>query len=327
MPAPIKFQSTDWTFYHATQRCRKGYAFLKPIAEVTSLFLGVLEYSREAHRDTILVHNLVVMSNHYHLLVSAKTPEDLGDFMQLLNGNVAREINRVWDEEGSMWGGRRYRSHSVLDEGAIEDAYTYVFANTFKERLVEHPRDWPGFHGFQVLGEGKEVEGVWYRRTEFDRKRRLKSGKDLTLDQFKTVYKVGFDRPLIWDDLEGDVFKKKMHMLMDRVFEEWGAGEDESFLGAEGVLGQEVYKRRRPKAGKQPLCRARCVEIWRQFRDAYRVFKVEYQEANRALGEALRWGRSIESIQFPTGGILPGAYRHLKGSVCNDGVYAHGVPT
>ena len=57
------------------------------------------------------------------------------------------------------------------------------------------------------------------------------------------------------------------------------------------------------------------------------MFKVEYQEANRALGEALRWGRSIESIQFPSGGILPGAYRHLKGSVCNEGVYAQGVPT
>ena len=132
MPAPIKFHPTQWTFYHATQRCRTGYAFLKPLPEVTSLFLGVLEYARETYKDRIKVHNVVVMSNHYHLLASAKDEEDLSAFMQLLNGNVARELNRVWDEEGSLWGGRRYKSHSVLDEGAIEDAYMYVFANTLR---------------------------------------------------------------------------------------------------------------------------------------------------------------------------------------------------
>ena len=147
------------------------------------------------------------------------------------------------------------------------------------------------------------------------------------MDQFKNVYKVAFDRPLIWEDMDDALFKDQMHVLMDRVFEEWAPEEDESFLGADGVLEQGVYKKRRPKAGKQPLCRARCVEIWRQFRDAYRVFKAEYQEANRVLGEALRLGMSIESIGFPNGGILPGAYRHLKRDADEERVYAKGVPT
>ena len=151
--------------------------------------------------------------------------------------------------------------------------------------MVEHPRDWPGFHGFHVLGEGREIKGVWYDRSSFYHQSKLKKGKDLTLDDFKTEYVVEFDRPLMWKDLSEDAFLEKMNTLMDAVFEEWGTEEEVSFLGPDGVLSQNVYQRRRPKAGKRPLCRAGCVELWKSFRDAYRVFRAQYQEANRALSQ------------------------------------------
>ena len=151
MPTFIRFQPQQWMVHHITSRCRKGYAFLKPTQEVNALFLGVLGRAQHKFKDRILIHNLVVMSNHYHLLLSAHSTDDLSTFMKFLNGNLTRELNRVWDEEGTMWS-KRYSSHIILDECALERAYTYVFANTFKERLVDHPRDWPGFHGFQVLG-------------------------------------------------------------------------------------------------------------------------------------------------------------------------------
>ena len=53
------------------------------------------------------------------------------------------------------------------------------------------------------------------------------------------------------------------------------------------------------------------MELWKSFRDSYRVFRVEFQEANRTLGEVLRMGQSIELVRFPFGGVLPGSFRHL----------------
>lgn len=310
MPTSIRFQPQQWMIHHVTSRCRKGYAFLKPTKEVNSLFLGFLGRTQLKFKNRILVHNLVVMSNHYHVLLSAYSVDDLSAFMQFLNGNLTRELNRVWDEEGTMWS-KRYSSHLILDEYALERAYTYIFANTFKERLVDHPKDWPGFHGFQVLGLDRKVKGAWYDRTAFYHQSRLKKGKDVTLEDFKTEYSIAFDRPLMWKELSDEAFKSKMIELMDRVFEEWSLSEDEVFLGSDGVVDQRVYHRRRPKAGKRPLCKAGCVELWKSFRDAYRGFRVEFQDANRTLGKVLRMGQSIEEIRFPFGGVLPGAFRHL----------------
>ena len=115
----------------------------------------------------------------------------------------------------------------------------------------------------------------------------------------------------MWKDLSDEGFKSKMGELMNRVFEEWSPDEEEAFLGVEGVLDQSIYKRRRPKAGKRPLCRAGCLELWKSFRDAYRVFRIEFRDANRTLGEGLRMGQSIELVRFPFGGVLPGSFRHL----------------
>ena len=310
MPTFIRFQPQQWMVHHVTSRCRKGYAFLKPTQEVNTLFLGILGRAQHKFKGRILVHNLVVMSNHYHLLLSAYSTDDLSTFMQFLNGNLTRELNRVWDEEGTMWS-KRYSSHLILDECALERAYTYIFANTFKERLVDHPKDWPGFHGFQILGLDREIKGIWYDRTAFYHQSKLKKGKDLTLDDFKTEYRIEFDRPLIWNELSDEGFKSKINELMDRVFEEWSSEEEDVFLGEAGILDQNVYKRRRPKAGKRPLCRAGCLDLWKSFRDAYRVFRIEFRDANRTLGEALRMRQSIEQIRFPFGGVLPGSFRQL----------------
>ena len=147
----IRYQPEEWMTHHIATRCLEGFLFLKPKPEITSLVLGVLGRGREQYKDQVQIHNLVIMSNHYHLIASARSAEDLSAFMQFFNGNIAREVNRVLKKKRYFWESR-YSSHVLLDEKSLEDAYKYVFANTFKERLVEHPSEWPGFHGYHVLG-------------------------------------------------------------------------------------------------------------------------------------------------------------------------------
>ena len=74
---------------------------------------------------------------------------------------------------------------------------------------------------------------------------------------------------------------------MDAALKEWGAEEEESFLGAEMVLDQDVYVRRVPKAGKRSVCRSGCIQLWKAFRDQYKRFVFEYRDAFYALKLAL----------------------------------------
>ena len=89
MPYHLRFQPDEWMTYHVTARCLEGFLFLKPKPEMTSLVLGVLGRGMEQYQAQIQVHNLVVMSNHYHLLISSRSAEDLSVFMQFFNGNVS----------------------------------------------------------------------------------------------------------------------------------------------------------------------------------------------------------------------------------------------
>ena len=303
----LRFQPNEWMTHHVTARCLEGFLFLKPKPEITSLVLGVLGRGMELYKTVIQIHNLVLMSNHYHLLITSKSAEDLSNFMQFFNGNIAREVNRVLNKRRYFWESR-YSSHVLLDEKALEDAYKYIFANTFKERLVEHPSDWPGFHGYHLLGEGREIKGIWYDRTSFYNQSRLKKGKGLTLEDFKTVYPITFDRPHIWSSLSDEAFQRKMHGLMDEVLEEWSTEKGESFLGTEVILEQDVYVRRVPKAGKRPICRSGCLQLWKAFQDQYRWFVIEYRNAFFDLRSALKSGVLLDSMCFPHGGIIPRAW-------------------
>lgn len=98
----IRFQPEGRMTYHVTSRCIEGKAFLKPIPQVNEAFLGILGKTMEHYKQGVEVHNLVVMSNHYHLMVSVEGGKDLADFMRMFNGEIARELNRVWKTKGSI---------------------------------------------------------------------------------------------------------------------------------------------------------------------------------------------------------------------------------
>ena len=55
------------------------------------------------------------------------------------------------------------------------------------------------------------------------------------------MYTITFDRPEVWISLSEDEFRSKMHGFMNEVLEEWSAEEEESVLGAEDVLNQDVF--------------------------------------------------------------------------------------
>ena len=109
---------------------------------------------------------LSVLSSHVHLLVHVNHARQLADFMEYACSNLAREVGRLTDWEGSVFAGR-YHAIIVSPEEQTQVArLAYCLAQGCKENLVERVLDWPGVHAAQALLDGKPLTGYWFDRSQ-----------------------------------------------------------------------------------------------------------------------------------------------------------------
>ena len=205
MPAHLRFQSQTWATHHVVSRCIQGFAFLKPTREIRALTKGVLAYSLEQYQDTIELHHYVVLSNHFHLLLSAKSTPELAEFMCFFKGNLARELARVHDWHGTLWQ-KRYSSEEILDETGLTEIFKYITQNSVKEGLVDHPKDWTGLHGYRQLVMGKKVRGPWVNRTAYYHSVQRREGK--LIGAFTSEHQIKLTAPPMWKHLSKLEYKK-----------------------------------------------------------------------------------------------------------------------
>ena len=337
MPRHLRYQSSEWSTHMITARCTQGYKLLRPSKKLNSLVAGCLARALELHRDDIELNHHAFMSNHYHLLLTCKNAQAKARFMCHLNSNLGRELCRLHKRRDHAWEGR-YASHELVDEEALISAYKYLFKNSVKERLVAHPRDWPGLHGWAQLCGGRAVEGEWLDRTRWYFARQTKRGRDLRERDFVRALPLRLSRPREWAAWSEEEYRARCdewtEEAMREVAEELaaqglaprrarGAGRAArvasakvvsgaaravealaAVLGAEAVCAQEVFeelevRRRTPR----PLCRAGCVRAFGGYLDAYRAFKEAFLDASRRVREAVARGERTPRVSFPDGGV------------------------
>ena len=63
--------------------------------------VGILGRAQELY--PVQIHAAVAASNHYHLILTPEDLDQLGDFMEFVNGNLAREAGRLIGWHGSLW--------------------------------------------------------------------------------------------------------------------------------------------------------------------------------------------------------------------------------
>ncbi|MBW1811046.1 MAG: hypothetical protein JRJ87_22845, partial [Deltaproteobacteria bacterium] len=78
----------DMTF-EITTRAIQGRLLLRPSRELNDIILGIL--GRALTLYPVLLHLVVVASNHIHLIVTTQNVKLLSDFMRYFNSNLARE--------------------------------------------------------------------------------------------------------------------------------------------------------------------------------------------------------------------------------------------
>jgi len=150
--------------YLLTRRCSERRFFLLPDAVVTQVFeylLGLLskEYG-------IQIHAYVVMSNHYHLVVT-DIKGRLPDFQRDLNSMLARAINRHRGRREAFWDRDSYNGVELLEDQDVISTMAYTLANPVKARLVNRADEWEGATSAKmVFGQARSIR----RPTKFFRK-------------------------------------------------------------------------------------------------------------------------------------------------------------
>jgi len=323
MPRHLRYQSTPSAQHLITARCIQGYDLLQPSPTRNLLIAGCLARALEHSAGEVELHHYVVMSNHLHLIITSVTSHAKARFMCHLSSNLAREIcrSRPWSEH--VWGSR-YHSHELLDEEALISAYKYLFKNCVKEGLVEHPREWPGLHGWAQLCEGRTVVGEWVERARCFWARQTKRGARLTERDFTRTLPLTLTRPARWAHMGEEEYVGRCRAWAEEAVRE---GREEAVarwtaelrargltraeaslalfavLGAEAVCAQDVFRRRPARRAPRPLCRSGCPARFVGYMSEYRRFRERFLEASRLLRAALARGAPAPRVTFPAGGV------------------------
>lgn len=149
-PRPILKSRT----YLVTRRCAHREFLLRPEPAITDGFKFVLAESARCHG--IQIYAVVVMSNHYHLVVRDARGV-LPAFTHQLNSTTGHAFNVVRARRENFWSTRRSKSTYLVELEDIIGMVVYTLVNPVKAGLVERARLWPGLTSYGWL-DGRTVQ-------------------------------------------------------------------------------------------------------------------------------------------------------------------------
>ncbi len=225
-------------------------------------------------------------TNHGHDGAAEKSEEQLGEvskFYQHANSLIARQINKLWNRQGHVFGGP-YRMEPCLDNEAAEQKLEYALTNVVKDQLVESVEHSPFFSTFDCLAHGNPLRYWWinwagYYAAGGREKKGLHPKQFLNWGELPIVTLPG------WEDLtihQRQTRVRKMNQTARDQAAEIRKNENRTVVGVPALYA--VDPRDRPKnpkhSGPQPLSHAADPELRREFRRRWRDFLNEYKKSS-----------------------------------------------
>jgi REP element-mobilizing transposase RayT len=160
--------------YEVCQRTNRGELLidLNNVERMREI-IGVFGEAQRRYQVPIFAFHL--MSNHYHGLFGAPTPQKLERFLGFVHAGIARLINRDQKEPGVVWGGKPHVLPVALDEKTLLRRVAYIMGQGVRAELVRHPAQFPGPSSVDWLIGGKPILGVYVDSTGKYRAESLKN--------------------------------------------------------------------------------------------------------------------------------------------------------
>lgn len=125
--------------HHVIQRGNNRQPIFASSADYQTL-LDLLD--ENAKKFGVAIHAYVLMSNHFHLLVTPQTVEGLPQMMQAVGRRYVRYFNDRQKRSGTLWEGR-YKSTLIQSERYLLACMSYIDLNPVRAGLVAQVRDYP----------------------------------------------------------------------------------------------------------------------------------------------------------------------------------------
>ena len=185
-------------------------------------------WAEYADKFQVAVHAYVLMSNHFHLLVTPSTPTGLPHMMQAVGRRYVRHFNDAHGRSGTLWEGR-YRSTLIETERYLLACMAYIDLNPVRAGLVTEARQYPwSSHGHHI---GLQPE-------------KLITPHDL----YWALGNTPFAREAAYADLvRGGLKPSEQQQITDATIKGWALGSAD-FLS--GIQGQTTRRASRAKQGR-----------------------------------------------------------------------------
>jgi REP element-mobilizing transposase RayT len=296
MARPIRFIPPG-SLVEVTTRTIQSRFLLRPSLEVNDTILGIIGRAQSLFH--VRIHAFVMMSNHWHMLLSVDDACQLASFVAFVNGNIAREIGRLHDWSSRFWS-RRYRAIVVADDVAAIARLRYIFQNGCKEGLVDSPTHWPGVSSVEALRSGRPLRGFWRDRTGEYLARRRRHG--VAAGQLGTEYTIELSPLPCWRDRSESQRRQACAQLIADVEAETKVVRQQTgrpCLGSEWVCALNPHDRPEESASSiAPLVHASVECVKQAFLHAFAAFVDAYRNA----AALLKMGKVAE---FPVGAFPP----------------------
>jgi putative transposase len=168
MPRGLKRHYGQGDLHFITFCCYHRRRYLQSV-RARNLFVKMLEQARGKFDFKLIGY--VIMPEHVHLLISEPQNGSVSRVLQVLKQRVSRamrgrkrrgngtqlrlDFGSALPEERRFWQ-RRFYDFNVWSDAKRKEKLHYMHANPVKERLVEHPKDWPwssfGFYAYEEAG-------------------------------------------------------------------------------------------------------------------------------------------------------------------------------
>jgi len=89
-------------------------------------------------QEMVALHAFVLMTNHFHLLLTPSTDPGVSNLMKRLGQRHTQYINRCYRRTGTLWDGR-FRSRLIDSDAYLLACQRYIEMNPVRAGMVEHP--------------------------------------------------------------------------------------------------------------------------------------------------------------------------------------------